>query len=115
MYLSNIVCLTDFVWGLHEMFYVKFWHNGQYFQWMLIIFAIPTWGFLQQAMHVPSLSHVWHFVTFWTVTHQAPLSMGILRQGYWSGLPLPSPGDLPDPGIKSLSLFLINQFILIGG
>ena len=36
----------------------------------------------------------------WTVAYQAPLSMGFSRQEYWSGLPFPSPGDLPDPGIK---------------
>ena len=36
----------------------------------------------------------------WTVAHQAPLSMGFLRQEYWSGLPFPSPGNLPDPGIE---------------
>ena len=38
--------------------------------------------------------------TPWTIAHQAPLSMGFSRQGYWSGLPFPSPGDLPDPGIE---------------
>ena len=38
--------------------------------------------------------------TAWTVAHQAPPSMGFSRQEYWSGLPLPSPGDLPDSGIK---------------
>ena len=38
--------------------------------------------------------------TPWTVARQAPLSMGFSRQEYWSGLPFPSPGDLPDPGIK---------------
>ena len=38
--------------------------------------------------------------TPWTVAHQAPLSMGLPRQDYWSGLPFPSPGDLLDPGIK---------------
>ena len=43
------------------------------------------------------------FVIPWTVTHQAPLSMGFSRQEFWSGLPFPSPGDLPDPGIKSPS------------
>ena len=37
------------------------------------------------------------FVTSWTVAHQAPLSIGFSRQGYWSGLPFPSPGDLPVP------------------
>ena len=40
----------------------------------------------------------------WTVAHQAPLSIGFFRQEYWSGLPFPSPGDLPDPGIKPVSL-----------
>ena len=39
-------------------------------------------------------------VTPWTVACQAPLSMGLSRQEYWSGLLFPSPGDLPDPGIK---------------
>ena len=36
----------------------------------------------------------------WTVAHQAPMSMGFSKQEYWSGLPFPPPGDLPDPGIK---------------
>ena len=39
----------------------------------------------------------------WTVARQAPPSMGFSRQGYWSGLPFPSPGDLPDPGIEPRS------------
>ena len=43
------------------------------------------------------------FVTLWTVACQAPLSMEFPRQEYWSGEPLPSPGDLPDPGIKPWS------------
>ena len=38
--------------------------------------------------------------TPWTVAHQVPLSMRFSRQGYWSGLPFPSPGDLPNPGIE---------------
>ena len=41
--------------------------------------------------------------TLKTVAHQDPLSMEFSRQEYWSGLPFPSPGDLPDPGIKSTS------------
>ena len=40
------------------------------------------------------------FVTPWTIAHQAPLSMEFSRPEYWSGLPFPSPRDLPDPGIK---------------
>ena len=50
-----------------------------------------------------SFSHVQLFVTPWTVTSQTPLSMGFSRQEYWSGLPFPSPEDLPDPGIKPRS------------
>ena len=49
------------------------------------------------------LSHVQLFVSPWTVAHQAPLSMGILRQEYWSGLPCPPSGDLPNPGIEPRS------------
>ena len=52
---------------------------------------------------VKSLSRVPHFGTPWTVAHQAPPFMGFSRQEYWSGLPFPSPGDLPDPGIESRS------------
>ena len=50
-----------------------------------------------------SLSHVWLFATPWTEAHQAPPSMEFSKQEYWSGLPFPSPGDFPDPGIESRS------------
>ena len=49
-------------------------------------------------------SHVQLFATPWTVAHQAPLSMEFSKQEYWSGLPCPPPRDLPDSGIKPLSL-----------
>ena len=42
--------------------------------------------------------------TLWTIAHQASLSMGFSRQKYWSEFPCPSPGDLPSPGIKPVSL-----------
>ena len=48
--------------------------------------------------------HVWLCATPWTVACQTPLSMGFSRQEYWSGLPFPPPGDLPDPGTKPASL-----------
>ena len=48
-------------------------------------------------------SHVQLFATIWTVALHVPLSTGFSRQGYWSGLPCPPPGDLPDQGLKSLS------------
>ena len=50
-----------------------------------------------------SLSHVQLFAIPWTVVYQASLSMGFSRQEYWSGLPFPSPGDLPDPRIEPRS------------
>ena len=49
-------------------------------------------------------SRVQLFATPWTVVHQAPLSMGFSKQEYWSRLPFPSPGDLPDAGIEPRSL-----------
>ena len=49
---------------------------------------------------VKLLSCVRFFATPWTVAYQAPLSMEFFRHEYWSGLPFPSPEDLPDPGIK---------------
>ena len=52
---------------------------------------------------VESLSRVRLFATPWTVAHQAPLSMGFSKQEYWSGLPFPSLGNLPNPGIEPRS------------
>ena len=49
---------------------------------------------------VKSLSCVRLFATPWTAAYQAPPSMGFSRQEYWSGLPFPSPGDLPNPGTE---------------
>ena len=45
-------------------------------------------------------SFVSNSVTPWSVAYQAPLTVGLSRQEYWNGLPFPSPGDLPNPGIK---------------
>ena len=52
------------------------------------------------------------FATLWTVAHQAPLSMGFSKQEYWSGLPFPSLGDLPDPGIEPASPTLEGGFFI---
>ena len=46
------------------------------------------------------ISRVWLFAILWTVAHRTSLSIEFSRQEYWSGLPLPTPGDLPDPGIE---------------
>ena len=62
------------------------------------------WGsVIKRKVTVKSLSRVRLFATPWTAAHQAPPSMGFSRQEHWSGLPLPSPGDLPDPGIEPRS------------
>ena len=54
-------------------------------------------------MKVKSLSHIQLFDTLWTVAYHAPPSMEFSRQEYRSGLPFPSPGDLPDPGFEPSS------------
>ena len=59
--------------------------------------------FSTERKKVKSLSRVRLFATPWTISYQAPLSMEFSRQEYWSGLPFPPPGDLPDPGIKPKS------------
>ena len=62
---------------------------------------------------VQSPSHVWLFATLWTVAHPDPLSMGFFWQEYWSGLPLPPPGRLPDPVIEPVSPTLqVNSLLL---
>ena len=52
------------------------------------------------------------FATPWTVAHQVPLSLGFFRQEYWSGLLVPFPRDLPDPGIKPASPALAVRFFI---
>ena len=69
--------------------------NENYLQLRPILFC---------ARMLSRFNHVQLFVTPWTVAFHVPLSMGFSRQEYCSGLPCPPPGDLPDPGIKPLSL-----------
>ena len=59
---------------------------------------------------VSSFSHIWLFATPRTVARQAPLSLGFLRQEYWSELSFPSPGDLPQPGTEPTSPALAGRF-----
>ena len=66
---------------------------------------------------ISHFSHVWLFVSLRTVACQAPLFIGFPRQEYWSGLPCPLPGNLPDPGIKPSSLMppaLAGKFFMTG-
>ena len=81
---------------------------------VLIIPSVPCWysacwlppgrGYGKNVcVCAESLSRGWLFLTPWTVASQAPLSVGFPRQEYWSGLPFPTPGGLPDSGIKPVS------------
>ena len=65
--------------------------------------SVPSFS-LESCMYAQLLTCVRLFVTPWTVPHQAPLSMGCSRQEYWSGLPILSPGDLPNAGTKPAPL-----------
>ena len=63
---------------------------------------LKYWSFSFSISPSNEYSGLISFVILWTVAHQAPLSMGFSRQEYWSGLPCPAPGDLPNPGIEAL-------------
>ena len=69
-----------------------------------LITCVCMCGKLLLLLLLSRFSRVRLCVTPWTVAHQAPLSMGFSRQEYWKGLPFPSPGDLPNPGIEPTSL-----------
>ena len=83
------------------------------FQWLSTLPKVTPFGSLrhkfrfsrsrEDLVKVKFLSCVWLFAAPWTIVYQACLSMGFSRQGYWSGLPFPSPGDLPNPGIEPRS------------
>ena len=72
--------------------------------WVSFIFILELMKFNQESNHscfsFLDLCNVWLFVTLWTVAHKASPSTGSSRQEYWSGVPFPPPGDLPNPGIE---------------
>ena len=70
------------------------WSLAPFFDWI---------AFLLLKVKVKSLSHGQLFATPWTVAYEAPQSIEFSRQEYWSGLPFPSPGDFPNPGIEPRS------------
>ena len=80
--------------------------------WDHILFFLATAIHQLGARVLSCFSCVRFFATLWTVAHPAPLSMGFSREEYWSGLPCPPPGDLPDPGIKPASVSCIGRWIL---
>ena len=84
--------------------------RAQPLMWELSLSRKPTYCFYLVCVRGQSLSHVWLFTTPWTGALEAPLSMEFSRQECWSGLPFPTPGDLPDPGVKSASPALVGGF-----
>ena len=72
----------------------------------------PSVKCIKVKVKVKSLSRAQLFATSWTIAYQAPQSMGFSRQEYWSGLPFPSPGDLPNPGIEPGSPALQTDALL---
>ena len=88
LYCQDSLLQKDF----HPLIIIKGWKRGSYSQ-------LST-KYINSLYEVKSLSHVRLFATPWTVANQAPPSMGFSRQEYWNGLPFPSPGDLPHPGIQ---------------
>ena len=76
------------------------WHDGLQRKFFWIHKKASRTIKESEKMKVKTLSRVWVFVTPWIIAHQAPPSMGFSRQGYQSGLPFPSLGDVPEPGFK---------------
>ena len=115
--LVKSVSWTIFQWGTGKVSAVLFisrqsWatpeNSSGFSAFMTSRLTLTPWPFASIVLNhlwkwkvkVKWLSRVWLFVTPWTVAYQAPPSMGFSRQEYWSGVPFPSPGDLPDPGIE---------------
>ena len=96
-YLSENIFLTLIFEAFFSSYGILVW---KVFLWFLFVWPFSS---LKVKMKVKSLSCVQLFSTLWTVAYHFPLSMGFSRQEYWSGLPCPSLGDLPDPGIKPRS------------
>ena len=76
-------------------------------EWIKKVLCLQVYTHTHTHTHMScaqSINHVQLFAIPWTIAHQAVLSMGFSRQEYYSGLPCPPPGDLPNPGIKPASL-----------
>ena len=91
-----LVLSCSFIWNMFLYYFILF-NRDQY------PFHFIGKHFNKSCVCVQLLSHVWLFVTLWTIAHQASLSRGFSQQDYWSGLPFPPPGDLPNPGFQPVS------------
>ena len=81
------------------------------YSWFTILCSFQVCSIVMQ-LHAPAwlLSSVGFFATLWIVAHQASLSKGFPRQEYWSGLPFPPPGDLPDPRDRTSISCIAGRF-----
>ena len=79
--------------------------------WLCVVFLERLlWSFLSDsACSLSQFSRVQLFAALWTIAHKAPLSIGFSRQEYWSGLPCPSPADLPNPEAEAALLCLLHR------
>ena len=107
--------------GVLVLFYVSFiiQHSSRKLLICAVIVRLEINGETQKAwptsrpwMHTQLLSHIWLFVTLWTVACQASLSMGFSRQEYQSGLPCPSPRDRSDSGTEPASPASAGRFFI---
>ena len=111
---SQAVCPWDFPGkntgvGCHSLLQGIFLDQGSnphLLHWQAGSLSLSHQGSLSDSLAclLSRFSHVWLCVTLWTVALQAPLPIEFSRQEYWSGLPCPPPGGLPDPGIKPMVL-----------
>ena len=95
------VFLQSLIW-LFIFLMVSLMSSSFEFRWSSI-YCFLIHSCVCMCMCVCVLSRVWLFATPWTIACQVPLFMEFSRQVYWSELPFPSPGDVPDPGIKPVS------------
>ena len=102
-----LICIS-LMSNILEHIFINYW-LFVYLLWKKCLFSdLSSFYWWALGCVLSSCSRVWLFLTLWTVAHQAPLSMGFPRQEYWSGLPCPSPGDLPSPGMNPYLLCLIH-------
>ena len=85
--------VLNFTFALNNIFWKSFWISTCSYRFTSL-----------KKKYGDHSCHVWLFATPWTVALQAPLSVGFSREEYWSGVPFPSPGDLPNPGTEPASL-----------
>ena len=121
-YLAWAVCLSDRILSCNilgqSLQQINIWFSKGNTVLQLLDYDYLLEGILSGNIFILSLfpycavlscfSRVQLFATPWTIACQVPLSMGFSRQEYWSVLPFPSPGDLPNPGVKSVSLTLLH-------